>query len=156
MTRINTLAPVLLPTPWLMAEYRELPRIINAAVKGVSLEGMPLAYRMGPGHVKFFYNKLHWLAFRHYHIRLELKHRFPDTVFKISMADTFVQLSRHKPELCRPSIWYPSAADHETCLGRLRERWPGAQVQWTAWLERVVNHHTLPPLEHLQCLSSRS
>lgn len=70
MTRINVVPPKELSNLHLVAEYRELPRVFGlvkkAIVKGVKPddESIPEAYTMGPGHVKFFYNKLGYLAER--------------------------------------------------------------------------------------------
>lgn len=43
-----------------------MPRIPNAVLKGrYSLENIPERYVLGPGHVRFFYNKLAFLAARY-------------------------------------------------------------------------------------------
>lgn len=56
MTRINCVPVSELETKFLLAEYRELPRISALAWKAVKLE-IPSTYRLGTGHVKFFYDK---------------------------------------------------------------------------------------------------
>lgn len=67
MTRINVVPPGELENMHLLAEYRELPRIF-ALAKAFHLSGkkedFPDVYTLGKGHVKFFYNKLLWLANR--------------------------------------------------------------------------------------------
>lgn len=145
MTRINTIAPALLPTPWLMAEYRELPRIINhvAALPAV-LDCSIATYRMGAGHVKFFYNKLHWLHQRHRDIRLALQERFPDTNFTIDTSEAYMECLGHSPDLCNPFLWEPLGIDHITCLSRLHARWKGNQVDWLSFLCAVIKEHPLP------------
>ena len=70
MTRINTVPDECLSDKHLLAEYRELPRIFTAVSKiydnGKSLPtDIPLNYKLGAGHVKFFYNKLLWLITRY-------------------------------------------------------------------------------------------
>lgn len=81
MTRINLVPPSCLSDKHLLAEYRELPRIFTAVEKiytsGGSLKDhdIPLAYKLGTGHVKFFYNKLLWLCLRYESIFMELKCR---------------------------------------------------------------------------------
>lgn len=55
MTRINCVPPALLVKEHLLAEYRELPRIFRAAKR---IADVPPTYRMGAGHMKFFYDKL--------------------------------------------------------------------------------------------------
>lgn len=147
MTRINTIAPALLPTPWLMAEYRELPRIINKmadADRGLLPKALPASYRMGVGHVTFFYNKLHWLHQRHRDIRLALQERSPDTNFTIDTSEAYMECLGHSPQLCMANIWLPSHIDHETNLERLRERWAGSALEWHCWLGVVLTHHKLP------------
>lgn len=78
MTRINTVSPSDLSNTHLMAEYRELPRIFTAVKKLVeqgktpSDVDIPESYCLGNGHVKFFYDKLDWLARRFASIYSEL------------------------------------------------------------------------------------
>jgi deoxyribonuclease (pyrimidine dimer) len=71
MTRINVVPVSELSRLHLVAEYRELPRVFGLVEKAIE-KGLrpdeatiPLEYLMGKGHVKFFYNKLAFLAFRH-------------------------------------------------------------------------------------------
>ena len=50
MTRINLVSPEELSDAWLIAEYRELPRVIK---RTISLDNAPSKYRLGEGHVKW-------------------------------------------------------------------------------------------------------
>lgn len=155
MTRINTIAPALLPTPWLMAEYRELPRIINrVAGSGGELPYIPCSYRLGKGHVSFFYDKLHWLNQRHRDIRLALQQRFPDTNFTIDTSEAYMECLGLSPQLCRANIWKPSHIDHEINLERLYERWKGSPVEWNTFLGACIKHHNLPTLTRLVYLEN--
>ena len=62
MTRINLVPPAELCDQHLLAEHRELTRIPNAVAKGkFSLKGQPSDYKLGEGHVRFFFNKLMFL-----------------------------------------------------------------------------------------------
>lgn len=72
MTRINVIEPRLLTDSWLLAEYRELPRISTLARQ---IEDAPGRYVLGTGHVKFFYNKGTYLAKRFTAIVAELQRR---------------------------------------------------------------------------------
>lgn len=70
MTRINCIPPSELTGPHLVAEYRELPRIF-ALVRAAIARGEqpddprnPPEYRLGSGHVRFFYPRLGFLARR--------------------------------------------------------------------------------------------
>ena len=62
MTRINLIDPGCLLDQHLLAEYRELPRVFTLARPDRKL---PETYRMGKGHVLFFYDKLRFLSNRH-------------------------------------------------------------------------------------------
>ena len=67
MTRINVgIPPAELVNQHLIAEHREIKRIPNCIVKGkYSMEGIPKRFKLGTGHVKFFYNKLLYLKNRY-------------------------------------------------------------------------------------------
>jgi deoxyribonuclease (pyrimidine dimer) len=60
MTRINVgIPPAELTDKHLIAEHREIKRIPNCIAKGkYNMEGIPDRFKLGKGHVKFFYNKL--------------------------------------------------------------------------------------------------
>lgn len=141
MTRINTIDPVLLPTPWLTAEYRELPRILNRLAGGKQFSSIPDTYRMGAGHVTFFGDKAAFLACRHFAIVAEMKRRNPGAVYVIDVLPVFQQILREHPELAK--YWTPTAIDHAVCLGRLAERWTGDPLNWGLFYDRVVKHHNL-------------
>jgi deoxyribonuclease (pyrimidine dimer) len=81
MTRINVVPPSVLSNQHLMAEYRELPRIFTA-VRKLQDQGktpddidIPESYRLGSGHVKYFYDKLDWLIRRYFDIHQDLIRR---------------------------------------------------------------------------------
>ena len=67
MTRINVgIPPAELTGPHLIAEHREIKRIPNCIAKGkYNMDGIPEKFKLGPGHVKFFYNKLLYLKNRY-------------------------------------------------------------------------------------------
>lgn len=66
MTRINVVPPEELCDQHLLAEHRELTRIPNAVARGnYNLVGQPADYKLGEGHVKFFFTRLGYL-FRRY------------------------------------------------------------------------------------------
>ena len=67
MTRINVgIPPVELTGKHLIAEHREIKRIPNCVAKGkYSMKGIPDKFKLGTGHVKFFYNKLLYLKNRY-------------------------------------------------------------------------------------------
>ena len=59
----------------LVAEYRELPRVFALAYKAIDrnwMDGQPLDYKLGSGHVYFFYDKLNYLSDRHQQLVAEM------------------------------------------------------------------------------------
>lgn len=81
MTRINCIPPNELTGQHLVAEYRELPRVfalVRAAIKrGEKPEDPrnPSEYRLGTGHVRFFYSRLGYLAKRQASLVKEMRAR---------------------------------------------------------------------------------
>lgn len=67
MTRINIGVPVAtLTNKHLIAEHREIKRIPNAVKKGrFNMNNQPKQFKLGTGHVKFFYDKLGYLKKRY-------------------------------------------------------------------------------------------
>ena len=67
MTRINVgIPPAELVNQHLLAEHREIKRIPNCITKGrYNMDGIPDNFKLGTGHVKFFYNKLLYLKKRY-------------------------------------------------------------------------------------------
>ena len=77
MTRINVgIPPAELSREHLLAEHREIKRIPNAVSRGrFNLKGQPKEFTLGPGHVKFFYNKLLYLLNRYKEIYATCKEK---------------------------------------------------------------------------------
>ena len=77
MTRINVgIPPLELIDKHLLAEHREIKRIPNCIAKGkYNMDGIPEQFKLGKGHVKFFYNKLLYLKHRYIKIYNECKKR---------------------------------------------------------------------------------
>ena len=67
MTRVNVgILPKELSNKHLIAEHREIKRIPNCISKGkYSMDGQPDRFKLGTGHVKFFYDKLSYLRNRY-------------------------------------------------------------------------------------------
>lgn len=116
MTRINTIDPKLLTDQHLMIEYRELPRVFGLAEKhSRSGRKMPSidSYRMGAGHVLFFYDKLEYLISRQKLLIQELLIRGFD------IQHTEVDC----PNLAGyMNNWIPKEKDHQISLTRLDEK----------------------------------
>lgn len=64
MTRINVAPPADLTDQHVFAEWRELPRAWGTARK-LSPREVVSTFRLGAGHLLFFYDKTGWLACRH-------------------------------------------------------------------------------------------
>ena len=73
MTRINVgIPPAELVNKHLLAEHREIKRIPNCISKGkYSMNGIPNRFKLGTGHVKFFYDKLLYLKNRYWKLYIE-------------------------------------------------------------------------------------
>lgn len=73
MTRINAgIPPKQLTRQHLIAEHREIIRIPNTIKSGrAKLNGIPEKFKLGTGHVKFFYNKLKYLHNRYESLYIE-------------------------------------------------------------------------------------
>lgn len=73
MTRINTgVDPQELCDKHLLAEHREIKRIPNCIKSGrYSLDNQPNEFKLGTGHVKFFYDKIKYLHNRYNKIYVE-------------------------------------------------------------------------------------
>lgn len=81
MTRINVVPPSELVREHLVAEYSELPRaftLVKAAQErglAPTAVGIPTAYTLGTGHVKFFYDKCLFLLRRQQSLIREMQSR---------------------------------------------------------------------------------
>lgn len=72
MTRVNLVDPETLIDEHLVAEYREIKRIVNNPPKN---NNIPTDYVLGKGHVTFFKDKLDYIRYRHKLIVVEMKRR---------------------------------------------------------------------------------
>lgn len=72
MTRINVIPPYELADQWLIAEYRELPRVIK---QDISTIDAPKQYCLGRGHVKWAKKHSFWLILRYLDITQEMLKR---------------------------------------------------------------------------------
>lgn len=118
MTRINLTLVSELADQHLMAEYRELPRIFGAVrdriAKGQDFKDIPKDFRLGPGHVKFFYDKIGFLYLRQQEIIEELLERgFQIQNTHVNVADIPLYLMND---------FTPSAADIALSQARLDEK----------------------------------
>jgi hypothetical protein len=82
-----------------------------------SLEGIPDKYRMGKGHVKFFYNKLYWLMRRYADVHSECIKRGYNVA---RYHGTFVVAGLARPYLW--NRWTPSEEEIAISRARIEER----------------------------------
>lgn len=82
MTRINCVPPNELARQHLIAEYYEIHDVFKHVLRYVSgghtfdgIGRLPQDYVLGTGHIKFFYNKLGWVADRYDLLVAEMRHR---------------------------------------------------------------------------------
>lgn len=122
MTRVNLVSPFDLCDQHLLAEHREITRIPNTILSGkAKVQNIPDRFCLGPGHVKFFYNKLRWLQYRYndvHHVCLlrgfQVQYKFPD-----SLPDELF------------NSWEPDAEDIELSRQRINERLSNMTPRYT-------------------------
>lgn len=121
MTRINCVPVQELCREHLIAEYRELPRIFALAAKacdrGDVPSNFPRTYRLGKGHVLFFYDKLRWLRKRHGELYWEMK----DRGYKPTFCCDLQGLDLPDEWQCD---WAPREEDLEANRARILDRLP--------------------------------
>lgn len=77
MTRINVgIKPANLIDQHLLAELRELPRLYALSYNQNKNANMPPQFKLGPGHVLFFYDKMKYIHDRHILLLKEYVKRF--------------------------------------------------------------------------------
>lgn len=118
MTRINLVHPTTLIRQHLVAEYRELPRVFTLAERHW-LSGKPMprvsTYRLGPGHLLFFYDKLAFLRKRHFELREEMRRRG----YKANIDCSWSGI--HLPDRYQGE-WYPGPTEIVTSRLRINQR----------------------------------
>ena len=133
MTRINLVNPRELYDQHLMAEYREIfmiPAALKRSLKskrGFKPEDIPPEFRLGRGHVKFFYDKGKYLAERYEKLKKELKRRgYKLDVRRIFPKNIFLQHNLF-------GAWRPSEKD----LALIRERLAKKIAQKPRWYRKT-------------------
>jgi hypothetical protein len=116
MTRINAgVTPRTLCDKHLMAEHREIKRIPNCVRKGrANLENIPDSFRLGTGHVSFFYDKLGFLKNRYDALHTEcLRRGFNVQNYEGAWEGIPTELLKD---------WKPSVKDVALVAARIAER----------------------------------
>lgn len=121
MTRINVVPVSTLTQQHLVAEYRENPRVFALVEKAIlrgespSNRKNPSAYTLGAGHVRFFYNKLAYIADRQMQLVQEMLKRGYNPAFT---TDLRVEWESKIPD----KQWWESYTPTEEALHMNRER----------------------------------
>lgn len=116
MTRVNCVPVEELNNKHLFSEYREITRIAAALKKSIAAGKVeiPDSYRMGKGHVKFFYDKGKYLAKRTETLYRECVRREIYPTYKIYPLET------HPAEFRKD--WTPGPEDQSINRKRIAER----------------------------------
>lgn len=119
MTRINaSIQPYELTDQHLLAEIRELPRILNTVKSGkAKIENKTDIFKLGSGHVTFFYPRLQFLVLRHKSLIKEANFRQFNT---LNYKESYENLPKHLL-----NDWKPSNAVRELLKERVNERLGG-------------------------------
>ena len=123
MTRINLIDVCKMTDQHLLAEYRELPRIVNDWKKRYGdikfYKAIPNKFCLGQGHVKFFRNKIKFLIQRYRLIVDELlKRNF--AIKQTSIVDN--EVSHILTIDINQITWKPSNEDIEISQQRITEK----------------------------------
>jgi deoxyribonuclease (pyrimidine dimer) len=116
MTRINVgIKPKELPDKLLLAELREIKRIPNIINSGrYNIINIPNKFKLGTGHVKFFYDKLEYLRKRYLKLRTEAIYRgFNVSDFSNAWDDVPIELLNDYIE---------TDYDRKIIINRIRDR----------------------------------
>lgn len=120
MTRINcAILPAELSNKHLIAELREIKRIPNHIINTLKLnmDGIPILFTLGKGHVKFFYNKLGYLYKRYQSLYKEAVNR----KFNVTdYSESFVNAIKLRQDLNNDYV--ETLRDREILIERLKER----------------------------------
>tara|TARA_R110000765_G_scaffold377343_2_gene468234 strand:+ start:42 stop:458 length:417 start_codon:yes stop_codon:yes gene_type:complete len=133
MTRINCGIPVReLTNQHLLAEHREIKRIPNTISSGKAvIKDIPSDFRLGTGHVKFFYDKLLYLKNRYIEIYDEcVKREFNITNYIEAWDDIPTNLMND---------YSPTDYDREIVRARIKERLEEAEAKAKAKSEAKRN-----------------
>lgn len=132
MTRINCVPVTELHNKHLVGEYKEIVRVYKAAYKWVAankeeLHELPTTYRMGKGHVKFFYNKLQYICERWHQLRSEMISRgYNPQIEDLSQLWRYTRVRLPNGDMFTPLFlwgsWQPSERDMAINRARIRER----------------------------------
>jgi len=122
MTRINLVRPEDLADQHLFAEWRESKMIVPAALRslkaGTATKDISSKYTLNSGHVKFFFDKLHFVRRRYVALGYELKNRNYDIKpFEFGNDDYY-----HVYDRIPQHRWEPSKDEIKINIERIAQR----------------------------------
>lgn len=121
MTRVNCIPVEELTREHLLAEWKELPRVIGLSRAALERGDQRFIkeYRLGQGHVRFFYNKLAWVRERLKLIYAEMKRRgySPKEELLVVYINNIQSMPMHLL-----NNWVPSEHDMSVSRARIQER----------------------------------
>lgn len=132
MTRINIVDPRELSDQHLLAEYRELPRVIKQ--ERVYIGDAPSTYVLGKGHVKWAVKHGLFCLHRYYHICEEMKYRG----FKVNYSyEDLAGLAENNQITRCTSSYDPTENDLKLSKDRIAEKIK-LKPTWYKWTKRQV------------------
>lgn len=151
MTRINCIPVEGLTDQHLIAEYRELPRVLTLAARwqakpDTAVVDLPPEYRLGTGHVRFFYDKTKWLARRQAQVVAECRRRGFDIEHTRGLSPV--------PGL--DGEWHPTDADMLRNLARLGAKVDSRRDFYRYWGIKVRTNPYTPMVEAILNRMDRS
>lgn len=118
MTRVNSAIPVkLLCDELLLAEHREIKRLPKVLEKSLSTRGLckiPESFVLGPGHVKFFMDKMKFIRQRYIEIYNECVNR------GFAVQDYSSSFDHTPPEYMND--YEPTSQEYALLIGRISTR----------------------------------
>ena len=130
MTRINVIAVKELSDQWLLAEYRELPRVILQ--QHIYIGDAPEKYCLGKGHVKWAVLHANYCLWRYYKICEEMKFRGFKVNYNYEDLDKYADDNQIR---LYSKMYIPDENDIEINKQRLIEKYK-QKPMWYKWTKR--------------------
>jgi deoxyribonuclease (pyrimidine dimer) len=130
MTRINLIPTKELSDQHLLAEYRELPRVIKQ--EHIYIGDAPDKYVLGKGHVKWAVKHGNFCLSRYYYICEEMKYRG----FKVNYPyEDLAKIAEDKQISLYSKTYFPTEDDIELSRNRIKEKL-NMKLSWYKWSNR--------------------
>lgn len=130
MTRINLISVEELSDQHLLAEYRELPRVIKQ--EHIYIGDAPDRYVLGKGHVKWAVKHSIFCVTRYYYICEEMKYRG----FKVNYPyEDLAKIAEDKQIYWHTENYFPTEEEIEVSRNRIKEKL-NMKPSWYKWSNR--------------------